>query len=476
MNNTEEIIQEFDKHIKLEKEELKKRRRKIKDSIQNRLHNRKEEGRKKGTKMKTDKIRKLKEMLHNMENEHNKEILELETKKNEYVLEIKELQKQHENDDKAKKNLGKSILSINKMNEHYHNVLTIKTEKINKKKKIIAELEEDLKKCCFCEEDEVTFIGGRRKKTRRKRKGRRRRTRKKKRSQRRTKKKKRSQRKKGITRKDKCAPKKNGERLEFTCYTKKALNDMKDLWNARHPDGKIISTQPRAIWEALGDNMKNTCNRESCWMKQKWVSNKLDKKIQKNTFAPTQPSVWKKKPNEWLTSIDILNVMKQYEDKHDDFEFLGPSPIDFDSHKMRGECVWDELCKFSLKNQKESGKTKIGIIFNLDPHDKPGSHWVAMFINMDKKEIYYFDSYGDRTPSKIKTLAKRVQEESKRLGKKYKFLVNRRRHQYGDSECGMYCLHFVIELTEGTSFQKFQNVRFTDKLMTRLRNIYFNKI
>tara|TARA_B100001094_G_C18157853_1_gene787529 strand:+ start:185 stop:940 length:756 start_codon:yes stop_codon:yes gene_type:complete len=251
---------------------------------------------------------------------------------------------------------------------------------------------------------------------------------------------------------------------------------MKDLWNARHPDGKIMATQPRAIWEALGENMKNTCNRESCWMKQKWVSNKLDKKIQKNTFAPTQPSVWKKKPNEWLTSIDILNVMKQYEDKHDDFEFLGPSPIDFDSHKMRGECVWDELCKFSLKKQKESGKSKIGIIFNLDPHDKPGSHWVATYINMNKKEIYYFDSYGDRTPSKIKTLIKRVQEESKRFGKKYRFKANKRRHQYSDSECGMYCLHFIIELTKGTSFQKFQNVRFTDDLMTKLRNIYFNKI
>ena len=319
------------------------------------------------------------------------------------------------------------------------------------------------------------FIGGRRKKTRRKRR-RKRRTKKKKRRKRRTKKKKRSQRKKGITRKDKCSPKKNGERLEFTCYTKKALNDMKDLWNARHPDGKIIATQPRAIWEALGENMKNTCNRESCWMKQKWVSNKLDKKIQKNTFAPTQPSVWKKKPNEWLTSIDILNVMKQYEDTYPDFDFLGPSPIDFDSHKMRGECVWDELCKFSLLKQKKTGKKKIGIIFNLDPHDKPGSHWVAAYIDMYKKEIYYFDSYGDRTPSKIKTLVNRVQEESSRLGPKYKFKVNKRRHQYSDSECGMYCLHFVIELTKGTSFQKFQNVRFTDKLMTKLRNIYFNKI
>ena len=282
-------------------------------------------------------------------------------------------------------------------------------------------------------------------------------------------------RKKVITRKDKCSPKKNGEQLEFTCYTKKALNEMKDLWNARHPDGKIIQERPYDIWMALGDNMKNTCNRESCWMKQKWSKNNLSKDTKKS-FAPTQPSVWKRKPNEWLTSIDILNVMKQYEDKYEDFDFIGPSPIDFDTHKMHGECVWDELCKFSLRKQKEEKKKKIGIIFNLDPHDKPGSHWVAAYINMYKKELYYFDSYGDRTPSKIKTLIKRIQKESKEFGKKYKFFVNKKRHQYSNSECGMYCLHFIIEMTKGTSFQKFQKIRYTDKLMKKLRNIYFNKI
>ena len=222
--------------------------------------------------------------------------------------------------------------------------------------------------------------------------------------------------------------------------------------------------------------MKNTCNRESCWMKQKWAKNKLDKAIKNKTFAPTQPNVWKKKPNEWLTSIDILNVMKQYEDKYNDFDFLGPSPIDFDTHKMHGECIWDELCKFSLKKQKDEGKKRIGIIFNLDSHDKPGSHWVAAFVDMYKKHIYYFDSYGDRTPSKIKTFVKRIQKESKSFGKKYKFSVNKKRHQYSDSECGMYCLHFIIELTKGTPFNKFQKIRYTDDLMTKLRNVYFNKI
>ena len=315
---------------------------------------------------------------------------------------------------------------------------------------------------------------GGRKKTRKRRKRKKKKTRR--RRRRKGTKKKRKKRIKNITRKDKCAPKKTGETLEFTCYTKASLRHMKDLWNARHPDGMITSTDPYTIWKQLGDNMRNTCNRESCWMKQHWAKENLDKKVKKHTFAPTQPSIWKKKPTEWLTSIDILNVMRQYEEKHNDFEFIGPSPIDFDTHKMHGECVWDELCKFSLKKQKDENKKRIGIIFNLDPHDKPGSHWVACFIDMYKKEIYYFDSYGDRTPSKIKIFVKRVAKESKHFGKKYNFKVNKRRHQYSDSECGMYCLHFIIEMAKGSSFEKFQKIRHTDKLMKKLRGIYFNKI
>jgi hypothetical protein len=32
-------------------------------------------------------------------------------------------------------------------------------------------------------------------------------------------------------------------------------------------------------------------------------------------------------------------------------------------------------------------------IFNLDPHNKPGSHWIAVTFR-DKYSAWYFDSYG----------------------------------------------------------------------------------
>ena len=81
--------------------------------------------------------------------------------------------------------------------------------------------------------------------------------------------------------------------------------------------------------------------------------------------------------------------MKQYEKKYPKFDFIGPSPIDYDKHLAYGECVWEELCEFSLKKSLSEGKTQIGIIFNLDKHNEDGSHWIAMYINADKKHIYF---------------------------------------------------------------------------------------
>jgi hypothetical protein len=81
--------------------------------------------------------------------------------------------------------------------------------------------------------------------------------------------------------------------------------------------------------------MKNVCNKESCWLKQKFTAGKVDDL--KESFAPESPEEWKSNPNEWLSSMDINKVMKQYEKAYKCFEFIGPSPIDYDTKKMYGE-------------------------------------------------------------------------------------------------------------------------------------------
>ncbi len=272
-----------------------------------------------------------------------------------------------------------------------------------------------------------------------------------------------------------CSPKDKRESLDFSCYKPKMLYKMKSIWNTRHPDMVIQSNKLKDIWNLLGYYMKNTCSSESCWIKNNLFKNNFTNNEIKNIFAPKQPKEWKKNPNEWLSSIEILELMKQYEDAYKCFQFIGPTPIDFDEHLAYGECVWEDLCKFNLKEKMKKNINKVGIIFNLDPHNKPGSHWTCMFINIKLKKIYYFDSYGDDlTPKRVKILAKRIQEQSKEFGKQFEFKINRVRHQYSRSECGMYCLFFIIQMIKDVPFSRF-NKKVRDKHMRKLRNIYFNK-
>jgi len=270
-----------------------------------------------------------------------------------------------------------------------------------------------------------------------------------------------------------CSPERKEK--DYTCYSDDSLLKLRNYWNARHPDKRINSVEPRYIWNELKDNMSNTCNIESCWLRQKFVKEKLDKELLEFTFAPKSPESWKHNSHEWLSSTDIEKVMKQYEHAYPSFSFIGPSPIDFDNTKIYGQCVWEELCNFNLYNYLNDGKTKIGVIFNTDPHYKSGSHWIALFINVQKKYIYYFDSNGNEIPNEVKKFMERVKSQGINLGIDFKLMNNKIGHQKSQSECGMYVLYFIIQLvTNQKDVNSFGKNRIPDDEVYKLRHEYFN--
>ena len=274
-----------------------------------------------------------------------------------------------------------------------------------------------------------------------------------------------------------CSPKPKGEINDFTCYTNKSLYKLRDMWNARHPDVKITSNSPKEIHLQISEHLSGVCNKESCWLKQKADFGPVESMT--DSFAPESPQEWKKKPNEWLTSIDIINVMKQYEKAYKCFDFIGPTPIDFDTRKLYGECVWDELCNFSIEEQIKNGKTKIGIIFNTDPHNKPGQHWISMFINIKKKKIFFFDSVGDKPPSEIIKLVNRIKEQGVNLNNKINFTFDTNEgieHQYGNTECGIYSLFFIVHMLEDKMTEHYLKTHILkDEYMNKFRRVYFNE-
>ena len=275
--------------------------------------------------------------------------------------------------------------------------------------------------------------------------------------------------------KDNCAA--NTSELNYTCYSKKTLDLLKQLWNKRHPENQIMTNDIKEIWSSLKSKFRKSCRRESCWLRKTFLKHNIDSSMLEETFAPKLPDAWKKNPREWLDSDNISVVMKQYERKYPFFEFIGPTPIDYDTILEQNECVWNDMCKFNINEYIDRGIKKIGLIFNLDKHDKGGSHWVSLFIDIPKEEIYFFDSYGIRIHPGVNRFSKMVIKQTINSPYTNKFVrySNTIEHQRTtDSECGTYCLYIIIELLKGVDFPKLVSKRIPDRKMLQMRKIYFN--
>ena len=277
----------------------------------------------------------------------------------------------------------------------------------------------------------------------------------------------------------KCSPKPVGQKRESTtCYEYDDLLKLKNTWNKKNPTNQIVTTDKDEIWKELKNKLSNICDKESCWYKQIVTSYDDNHKF-KELFAPKSPDEWKKNPNQWLSSSDIINVMKQYEKIYKCFEFIGPSPVDYDFIEYPGECVWNELCNFKLSEQIKKGKTKIGIIFNTDTHDKGGSHWISLFINIKKGFIFYFDSAGNPINKYVNKFVKTVTKQGDELSPPIKFKFDQnypREHQYGTTECGMYSLYFIIQMLEDKLTGEYLKTHvISDEYIEKFRQIYYNQ-
>jgi len=189
------------------------------------------------------------------------------------------------------------------------------------------------------------------------------------------------------------------------------------------------------------------------------------------------PKAWKDDPDMWLDSNNIRDVMQQYEEARPDFKFLGPYPIDFAApdpytkgSKEKGQCLISEMCSLDLDKESVKGKDHIGIIFNLDTHDKGGSHWIANYINIPQKSCYYFDSYGMKPPKQIYKFMQwlGIQEPEIKLG------FNGRRFQKRNTECGMYCMYFLDRMLAGEDYLKFCRRAPPDSFMLDMRDWMFS--
>ena len=273
-----------------------------------------------------------------------------------------------------------------------------------------------------------------------------------------------------------CAPGINSEGL--TCYSKDDLTFLIKAYNKRKQKKYYILIKDKSkekLWLELNKRLSRDCNNEWCWLEQKFVPAPYARKHLKETFKPEMPKEWVDNPFEWLTTTDIRDVMKQYEKKYPSFLFMGPVPVDCPSSIT---CSLSGLDVEILINRL--GKTKLGVIYNLDKHDEPGSHWVASYFDFKKGIILYFDSVGIPPPKMIMNFLEKIRKSCQEyykntfdIEKNIDIYVNTTRFQFGNSECGIFSMHFIISNLKGKNIHSLKKSNINDEIMNKLRKVYY---
>lgn len=271
-------------------------------------------------------------------------------------------------------------------------------------------------------------------------------------------------------------PKTNGDYHgnKYQCYPDEVNNELKKSWNKRYAgikSKKIYTHDPKQIKEDLYKHNPE-CDNDVCVLK-----NVLPKKELKKVLSHYAPIAnWDKDPQKWLNTTDIENVLKQYEEVFPSYVFLGVCPIDWETRiEDEYDCICKKVCELNLQDEQQKGYTKIASVFNLDEHDEPGSHWVATYIDIPSKKMYYFDSEGLRCPTRIKKIFHNLKrsEENADLQFYSNYGVV---HQKSNHECGMYCIYFILYMIQYNDFGHFSDVKalISDEEMGKLRQKYFN--
>lgn len=228
-----------------------------------------------------------------------------------------------------------------------------------------------------------------------------------------------------------CAPAQylDGTRIPNTCQTNQSISQLR---------------QPS--WTELESAVPSCQKKETCIVKalqNKFAMQDLD------LFAPIQPKEWAHAKmgddSTFWSSVDIRNVLKQYEKAYPTFYAIPLSFINYDTRLAGGECVSPEVCSFSLEEYKQKGKTDICIIFNTDTYAGEGIHWIFVYINIPKKNIIFFDSVGDSPPPEIGRFVSTIKKQDPDF--KYKRIC--KPHQKLSGECGTYCIFGVLLLLTG---------------------------
>lgn len=233
--------------------------------------------------------------------------------------------------------------------------------------------------------------------------------------------------------------------------------------NIIEPNEKIGDTTRNKVVGEIRELTYNDCNGNIVCAFKKAGNHSNLKNIEDN-IRPPPPEHYKG----WLSDLDIRRVMKSVKRLYDDFDFIGPDASDWDKYDS-------QLKLYDFEKAYNNKIRRIGIIFNLDVHTGPGTHWVAMMIDVNRPPtVGYYNSFGIVPPSSIKRFISKISKIIKKLiGEKVTLYINRTKQQHENRECGVYSINYILRRIDNDSAEKISSGVISDDSMKKKRSVIF---
>jgi len=278
-----------------------------------------------------------------------------------------------------------------------------------------------------------------------------------------------------------CAIGRRGE-----CLLRNELKLLADALNEMH-DGDVIDTNGNILDQLMYETRcdTNLCVVENLLSKVRGTEYEaLIQHIRDVAFLSKGPS----DPLEWLDNFIINRVCLQIACNY-------PKAIKYGGLVMYDFCVnpitaWFADPSSIVNSWKESNWSQFHIMLNTDHRAGMGIHWVCLAISIDAQAIYYFDPVGrlplsgviQGTPntsiypdgrfiSYVQEWINAISNEFGKEGIVLRFRWCSTKHQTGDdrSNCGVYCLHQLIHLARGKSFDEINANPISTETITAFR-------
>jgi hypothetical protein len=247
----------------------------------------------------------------------------------------------------------------------------------------------------------------------------------------------------------------NNKNNSISCFSKSQIINMLNKLNKNIKINKN-KTKNELYTELLKEL---NCNNDYCISRYNHIFNEpnieliLKPRLHKGKYGP-------------ISNIEINKLMLQFQDKYDDFIYLGTSPLNFKT------LFYDEYYNINFKKYQKNKKC-IGMVINTEPLPLSGQHWVTLFIDLRKKipEIKFFDSLGKMPQKEIKDYINYIKNQ---LDTKVHTSYNKKRYQQNGNQCGIYGIYFIQKNIENDLNQKIFKTYFNDNKMEKIRSEYYN--